>query len=207
MTRLPFPFSESKALKAKLWCKAYNVKSAASQAVATNAAVTSAYALTIETAVAERIDKDTVGRNDTRLLSATSRIFSPSCLSERVLPWSIALWVSLCGTGLCAIWCGDPEDAAIQYCGLCEFSTSAARGKYCSSGSDALLCTRAGSNPKGIFNQVGNAVKLKPDIGFDIIAAVYVPHPHRGTHLLEHGIVLNRLRVLMPTPAAAERGA
>ena len=35
----------------------------------------------------------------------------------------------------------------------------------------------AGSNPKGIFSQVKDAVKLKPDIGFDMIAAVYVSRP------------------------------
>ncbi len=41
-------------------------------------------------------------------------------------------------------------------------------------GSDLAQCACAGSNPKGIFNQVKDAVKLKPDIGFDIIAAAYV---------------------------------
>ncbi|CAL5225804.1 g8581 [Coccomyxa viridis] len=71
-----------------------SVKSAASQAVSTDAAVTSAYALTIEKAVASKIDADT-----------------------------------------------------------------------------------AGSNPKGIFNQVKDAVKLKPDIGFDIIAAANATEP------------------------------
>lgn len=43
--------------------------------------------------------------------------------------------------------------------------------------SDLPQCVCAGSNPKGIYNQVKDAVKLKPDIGFDMIAAVCVSHP------------------------------
>ena len=38
-------------------------------------------------------------------------------------------------------------------------------------------------------------MRLRPDIGFDILAAVYVPHPYQGTHLPEHTMVLKGLRV------------
>lgn len=51
-------------LKAGVWCKVSGVKSAASQAVSTDAAVTSAYALTVEKAVAGKIDSDTAGKPD-----------------------------------------------------------------------------------------------------------------------------------------------
>ena len=53
--------SRSKLLTGVVWCKISNVNAAASQAVAAKASVTSAYALTVEKAVAERIDTDTAG--------------------------------------------------------------------------------------------------------------------------------------------------
>ena len=59
-----FPLFPSNNLKAVVWCKVSSVKSAASQAVSTDAADTSAYALTIEKAVASKIDADTAGELD-----------------------------------------------------------------------------------------------------------------------------------------------
>ena len=58
-----------------LWCQAYDINLAASSAVATNAAATSAYALAVEKLVAGRIDTDTAGEQDLYGLSVLSRQF------------------------------------------------------------------------------------------------------------------------------------
>ena len=60
-------FLNSSDLSPVVWCKESHVKSAASQAVSTDAAVTSTYALTVEKAVASKIDADTAGELDTVL--------------------------------------------------------------------------------------------------------------------------------------------
>ena len=76
-----------------LLCQAYDIRAAASSAVATNAAATSAYALAVEKLVAGRIDADTAGERmlvECQLYPTPPRACCKSKMS-RMLPWAVSI--------------------------------------------------------------------------------------------------------------------